>query len=241
MLFFNNDLDDRITENGYFGFWKTFGIIPELKYIPELLFNDEQLLAVTRGRVDTTAWVMAVTDFRIILVNKGHFYGCQLLEVPFSRIKSASYRTGLFFGSIYIDTGGGTVILERLNKKNTLKVATIISQVLNEKPELCRPGQPQPAPKASHHLTGQLELLSSLRQRGSLSESEYNFQKNRLLINNDPVSARRRPITPETKPEQVSSKRNLPASVKVETKAPDSPKAALPSKVEPRPSPLPKA
>lgn len=172
----SGDFHDQIMANAYLGKMGTFWIRGELKRLPDLLLSDENILAVTRGRVDTTIWVMAVTDTRVLLVNKGLLFGYRCLEVPLDRVKSASCRTGLISGSIFIDTGGGTVVLEGINKKCTVEVAAILSQVINA--QVKKEAQVK---KIGDDVAAQLERLSALRDKGVLSESEFINQKRRLL------------------------------------------------------------
>lgn len=114
-----HEISDQVMRNAHLGRFGTFMIGGELRLLPDLLLDGEAILAVTRGRVDATTWVMAVTDSRVLLVNKGLLFGFRHLEVPLDQVKSASSRTGLFSGAIFIDTGGGTVVLEGISKKAT--------------------------------------------------------------------------------------------------------------------------
>jgi hypothetical protein len=174
----NRDFSDQIMKNAHFGRMGTLFIAGELKRLPEMLLDDESVLAVTRGRVDSTMWLMAVTNSRVILLNKGLLFGCKHLEVPLDRVKSASSRTGLMSGAIFIDTGGGTIILEGINKASTIEVAGILSQAIND--HVKKEAQAK-SPDAAKDLTAQLERLAALRDKGFLTETEFLSQKYRLL------------------------------------------------------------
>ena len=181
---FQSDISDQIMSNAYLGTLGTFGVRRELRRLPDMLLGDETVLAVTRGRVDSTIWIMAVTDSRVILLNKGLLFGYRHLEVPLDRVKSASCRTGLMSGAIFIDTGGGTVVLEGINKKSTVEVAAILSQAINDQAK--KEAQAKAAESAGD-VTGQLERLAALRDKGALTETEFLTQKRRILGRGDLV------------------------------------------------------
>jgi hypothetical protein len=176
------DLGDKIAGGAYLGPFGAFGVGGELRLLPDLLLKDERILALTRGRVDSTMWVMAVTDSRVLLVNKGLLFGHRHLEVPLDRVKSSSYRIGLLSGAIFIDTGGGTVVLEGVNKKGVVEVSAVISQAIHARLREEARGAPSGAPQgAAADTAAALERLAALRDKGTLTEAEFHSQKRRLL------------------------------------------------------------
>ncbi|MDR2442844.1 MAG: PH domain-containing protein [Deltaproteobacteria bacterium] len=216
MFFLSSQLDQEIIDNAYFGWLGAFGLTSTLKHLPDLLLKDESFLAITRGRVDGIPWVLAVTGLRIILLNKGFFAGYRHLEVPFPMIRSVSSRIGWIWGSIYIDTGSGTVVLNHISKKNTHQIVAIISQVLNSAKESNQAPASAQAPQAlslatsqalaaASELTNQLEKLASLRDRGVLTEAEFLIQKRKILSKTDSMAIVKDPprkleVLPEVKP-----------------------------------------
>ncbi|MDR2456301.1 MAG: PH domain-containing protein [Deltaproteobacteria bacterium] len=184
MAFFPTDFSEQIMENAHLGLFGTFGVGRELKQLSDMLLGDETVLAVTRGRVDTTGWLMAVTSSRVILLSKGLLFGYRHLEVPLDQVKTASCKTGLLSGAIFIDTGGGTVVLEGINKKSTVEVASIISQAIND--YVKKEAQAKKA-SAVDDLTAHLERLVALRDKGALTDMEFAAQKRRLLGKSDLV------------------------------------------------------
>ena len=47
----------------------------ELKHLPEILREGEQLLAFTSGIMDGNTWLISLTDRRIIFLDKGMIWG----------------------------------------------------------------------------------------------------------------------------------------------------------------------
>ncbi|MDR0621635.1 MAG: PH domain-containing protein, partial [Deltaproteobacteria bacterium] len=182
MGFFTDDLPDYISEHSYFGPLKTFGIKGELRYLSAILTDNEEVLALTRGGVDGRWWIMAVTNLRVVLVHRGLIYGLKYLEVPIFTIKSVSYKTGMFYGTIFIDTGAGTVVMDSIHKKAAAEVSSILCEAVGDT------AHSLPNGARSTVVLDQLERLASLRDKGALTEAEFLAQKEKILAHPD-VSA----------------------------------------------------
>ncbi|MDR0356041.1 MAG: PH domain-containing protein [Deltaproteobacteria bacterium] len=221
----------------------------ELRQLPELLFGDENLLALTRGHVDSLNWLMAITDNRIILLRKGLLFGHSQLEVPIAKIKSVSYKTGLMFGTIFIDIGAGTIVLEMVNKKSTPQVSAVIIEAMatasqNGASKSDESGSARKS--AGEELVAQLERLASLKDRGLLSPEEFQSSKNKLISLNSSAEEKGgvptkqivklevkenddKPVLKKTKPgvPEVSAKKNVPLP---SVQRPSAPHSAAPAK-----------
>ena len=77
----------------------------ELAYLPELLQNDEQVLAFTSGLMGGNTWLITLTDRKIIFLDKGMFFGMKQETIPLNRVNAVSGSTGIFFGKIIITDG----------------------------------------------------------------------------------------------------------------------------------------
>jgi hypothetical protein len=86
--------------------YNSFGTKREVAYLPELLAEGETIKALSSGTVDAKMWLIVVTDRRILLLDKGIFFGLSQLELPIAGIRSVSHKTGMLLGEILIDTGG---------------------------------------------------------------------------------------------------------------------------------------
>jgi hypothetical protein len=215
MSLYADDLPDSFMENAYFGLLKTFGIKGELKFLSSILTENESILALTRGWVDGRSWMMAVSDSRVILIHCGLVYGLKYLEVPIIKIKSVSYKTGLFFGTIFIDTGAGTVVLDSVNKKNASEVSNILCEALTDSV------QSSPSATKSSLIINQLERLAALKDKGILTEKEFLSQKEILLANSDGSRLSADPAISkvkgkvETKPESLQAEPKKTPEIRV--------------------------
>ncbi|MDR1309617.1 MAG: PH domain-containing protein [Deltaproteobacteria bacterium] len=197
---YDNDIPDHLLENSFLGRLRTFGIKRELRFLAEMLPDRENVLALTRGSVDHRWWIMALTDSRVVLLNKGLAFGHRQLEVPLAKIKSVSYKTGLAFGTIFIDTGAGTIVLESVNRKCAAQVSAIICEALAS-----GPGAAGHQDKAGD-VIDQLERLAALRDRGALTETEFLAQKNGLLA----LSHGQRYLPPRDRPPRPEPRAETP-------------------------------
>ena len=155
----------------------SFGTKKEIKHLPELLSEGEEIKALCSGLMDGKTWLCVVTDVRFLLVDKGLIGGLSLLEMPISQVKSISYKTGFLFADLLIDTGGQIKKLENLTKEDAPKVAAIVSDLLHRKKESA------PAPKAQDDsdIVSKLERLAAMREKGILTDEEFAQQKAKLL------------------------------------------------------------
>src|SRR3954451_16863952 len=72
----------------------------ELKHLPDVLAEGEQVLAFTSGLMDGDTWLIALTDRRIIFLDKGMIWGLKQTLIDLDKVNSISGETGIFFGTI---------------------------------------------------------------------------------------------------------------------------------------------
>ena len=93
-----------------------FGTKKEINCLPEIMKDSEHILYLTSGLMDRTTWLIVCTEERIILLDKGMFFGMKQTEMSLDKINSISYNKGLLFGSIEIWHGGARMIIENCTK-----------------------------------------------------------------------------------------------------------------------------
>jgi hypothetical protein len=98
----------------------TFGTKKEIKYLPEIMSDDEKILYLTSGIVDSNTWLITCTNKRVIFLDKGMVYGLKQIETPLERINSIQQKTGIMFGEIAIWDGARKMVIKQV-LKNTVK------------------------------------------------------------------------------------------------------------------------
>ncbi len=169
-------IDKQIEKLGDFDQWFTK---KEIKYLPQVIDEGEEIKAMTSGFHNNNTWLVVVTTRRIIFLDKGMIYGLKQMEMPLTQITSVSYKTGLMFGAIEIDTAGGKKTIDTIDKKDVTKVAAIISDLLKNIHTDAKTGESKQAQQTD--IISQLERLAELKEKGILTEEEFQAQKAKIL------------------------------------------------------------
>ena len=77
----------------------------ELQYLPSTLMPTEQVLAFSSGLMNGNTWLIALTNKRVLFLDKGFFYGLKQTAIPIKKIQGVSVETGIMFGKIAINDG----------------------------------------------------------------------------------------------------------------------------------------
>ncbi len=170
-------------------FYKDFGFKPsstksEIKELSKLLHADEQLhgllegfLKNIHGRSINGLGLVIATNKRVIFFRKSIIGTVTKEEIPLNKVTSASYRKGLMFSSISITSASNDSIVEQCDKKISKKFIDNLLGLINNQPNISNNQdnnfQNDPLLK--------LEKLYELKQKGILTEDEYNQQKSKIL------------------------------------------------------------
>jgi hypothetical protein len=88
----------------------------EMRDLPAILQEDEEVIAVSRGKVGRIRFLrrsrlLIVTDRRLLCVRSGRGAGWHQLELPVDQVRRVSVRIGPFRGRVVIHTALDTVRL----------------------------------------------------------------------------------------------------------------------------------
>lgn len=151
----------------------------ELNHLPEILLDGEQVLAFTSGLMDGNTWLITLTDKRVIFLDKGMVFGLKQTVIDLDKVSSVSGETGLLFGKISIHDGSSTRTIENVWKKTVVKFTNKVRDAMEAKKHSNRPSQPQVI--SGDDIASQLERLAALKEKGFLTQEEFNQQKAKLL------------------------------------------------------------
>jgi hypothetical protein len=154
----------------------------EVSFLPEVLAASEIIHGMSSGLYEGKTWLIVITDLRLIFLDRGLLYGLKQTDLPLSQISSISHKTGLFFGEIQVSTSSGTTTIARVNKRDVIKICSIISGLIHSSSQPPSPGATSAAPPTGDGgLISQLEKLSALRAKGYLTEEEFRLAKAKLI------------------------------------------------------------
>ncbi|MCS4448526.1 PH domain-containing protein [Clostridium botulinum] len=63
----------------------TFGTKKEIKFLPEVLREDEEIKYMTSGFLDGNTWLVTCTNKRVIFLDKGMIFGLKQKEIPLEK------------------------------------------------------------------------------------------------------------------------------------------------------------
>ena len=102
----------------------------ELNHLPKVLMDGEQVLAFSSGLMDGNTWLIALTDKRVIFLDKGLLYGLRQTTIPIDKISAVSGETGIIFGKITINAGHGEKKITQVLKGTVLPFTNKLSEVI---------------------------------------------------------------------------------------------------------------
>lgn len=196
----------RLPSDGRYLFWTS----KEIRSLPSVLEENERILAVTSGFVGNNTWLLLCTDRRVVFLDRGWLYGLKQIQMPLNRINSIDHEIGLAFGTISVWDGAtrmtvGTILrskvhyfvkvakraIEEYNYRMSAQFhqqqmhqqQAMAQQQMQQQPQ--QPAAPQLTPEQQaqrmSEMSQHLEKLAALRDKGILTEEEFQAQKAKML------------------------------------------------------------
>ena len=103
----------------------------ELNHLPEILMDKEQVVAFSSGLMDGNTWLIALTDRRVVFLDKGLLYGVRQTTIPIGKISAVSGETGMFFGKITIGVGHEERKITSVLKHTVLPFTNKLQEVID--------------------------------------------------------------------------------------------------------------
>ncbi len=151
----------------------------ELNYLPEVLMEQEQVLGFTSGLMDGNTWLITLTDKRIIFMDKGMIYGLKQTVVDLDKVNAVSGSTGLFFGAITITDGATDRLIKNVWKKTVKNFTNKVQEALEARKHPQQAIQQEQEKEVDPY--EKLEKLAGLKDKGIISEEEFETQKKKIL------------------------------------------------------------
>jgi hypothetical protein len=156
----------------------------EIRALPEILDEDEDIRAVTSGYMNNATWLAVCTTRRLIFLNCGMFFGMRQIQLPLDRIQSIDHAFTIAFGSISVWDGASSFTISMVMKSSIIPFVRATQEAMYEhRKYMARAHHPQTSATAAAPLdvASQLSKLADLKERGHLTEDEFQTQKRRLL------------------------------------------------------------
>lgn len=166
----------------------TFGTRKEFFCLPEILMDNEDVLAISSGFMDGNTWLIVLTTQRVLLLDKGMFFGLKQISIDLDQINAVSGSTGIMFGKIIIQDGAKSHIIEQVLKSSVAKFTSKVQDAISKrKMHKYAPAQTseQRSLSTGDDFISQIEKLSSLLDKGILTPEEFDSAKKRILSTNN--------------------------------------------------------
>lgn len=152
----------------------------EIKALPGILRESEQLLAATKGWYKNGVGLLCATQGRIIFVNKG-LISLKVEEFSLKSISSISTESGLMLAKIKIFASGNNAEIENAQKPDAKKFVDEVRRLIEERDSPVTKSAPQVQTAPEPDIYEQLEKLAALKEKGIVTEDEFQAKKAQLL------------------------------------------------------------
>jgi hypothetical protein len=147
----------------------------EINELPEILAQTEIIDNIVQGTYNNGQGILASTNRRLIFIDKGILYGLKVEDFPLDKISTIQYETGFLLGGIKIHTSGNIAKIENVEKSIARSFSEFVRDKLSQQKEISTISISEP------DILDQIEKLANLKEKGILSEDEFNEQKKKLL------------------------------------------------------------
>lgn len=156
----------------------THGRGAEIRALPGLLGEREEVVTLAAGEYDDRLGIIAVTDRRVIFFDKGLMRSRQE-DFPFERISSVQTETKMLYGSLTIFASGNKAVIKKVEPKQR---ATEIGDYIRARTASgAAPTVAAAAPAASTGPEERLSRLGRMRDQGLIEEGEYQEKRREIL------------------------------------------------------------
>lgn len=147
----------------------------ELAELHKILAPNETIDDIVQGRYIGNQGILVSTNRRLAFIDSGLVYGVRVEDFPLDKITSIIYETGLLTGAINILSSGSNAIIDYVEKAAARRFAGAVRDKIALREEAKNTTTVQPS------VLDQLEKLGTLRDKGIVTEAEFNEQKKKLL------------------------------------------------------------
>ncbi|WP_182346472.1 PH domain-containing protein [Tomitella gaofuii] len=154
----------------------------ELRKLPELLWENEQVVALLAGAYGKGQGLLVLTDRRIVFTFEG-IVSSSSEDFPFAKTSSVQWNSGMLLGTITIFASGNKAEFKNVDKQNGRLFVDLardrISAPSQAAPRAEAPGAPA-TEGAPDHMAA-LKQLGELHDAGVLTDEEFAAKKAEIL------------------------------------------------------------
>ena len=166
----------------------------ELKTLHTILRDDEDCFGMAEGMMKKVHHskhsgygIAVLTDKRFLFYHKGLLGATTIEEFPISSVSSITISKGSLFSSLHVYAANvDEIIIQQCDNNNAARIVQAWQILLTERDMISSglaaeaASNPQPDESTSDP-TGELEKWHDLKERGIITEDEYNLKKKHIL------------------------------------------------------------
>lgn len=152
------------------------------KALADVIREDETILAAVAGTFDGHYGAAAATDQRVVFVGRstGFIRRVKTEEYVYPNITSIEVKTGLAQAKVELVVPGNRAVIDKVPNEQAKGFAAAVRRKIASAHAPQTP-TPQVIPTPQVDIAGQIEKLADLKERGILTDEEFQTQKRKLL------------------------------------------------------------
>ena len=150
----------------------------EFQILPEVLFEDELPIGVLSGSLDGSLGLLLATDRRLMFVDK-KFLSARVEDFRYDNVNAIQYELKMTSGVVTIVSSGISMKIENVMPKE--QVHGFCSKVRERLETNPTNENEHRDTKVALDVVDALERLGHLREKGLITDDEFEIQKRRLL------------------------------------------------------------
>jgi hypothetical protein len=155
----------------------------EIELLAQHLTTEEQLIIAFEGNIASSNNRIIVSDQRLFLISKIAFASPQISTIALGDIDSVEEKPKGAMGSIIFFHKGVQCNIDRVHSRAIIAFAQYIRDFLSRTKQ---ENAEQSSQDSQGAVIEELERLFALKEKGALTEEEYNSRKNQILSKKSP-------------------------------------------------------
>ena len=168
----------------------------EIRYLPEILGDDEKILALTSGYMNGNTWLCVCTSQRLLFIDRGMIFGLRQVQMNLDRIQSIDASSAIFFGAIRVWDGASSIQVRMVLKSSIQPFVRTVQEAMDHYKRMmvhslahnvedahkaANADKASVKEHANEDWVKELERLSALHKEGHLNDKEFQTAKRKLL------------------------------------------------------------
>ncbi len=164
----------------------------EIRYLPKILSDDERILALISGFMNKHTWLCVCTTRRIVLLDRGMFFGLRQVQMNLDRLQAIDSSSGLIFGNVRMWDSASSIVITMVLRTSVAPFVRTVQEAMDHYKRMMVHDMANMVTGSQHAsqavtandkgtFVSDLERLSKLRASGQLTDEEYANAKAKLL------------------------------------------------------------